>query len=583
MATLATLIVSLIGDTTEFQKAMDKAGKTVSDVGKKMTDAGKKMTMGVTLPLAAMGVLAVDAASDLDESMNKVNVVFGESAQAVIDFSSTAATELGMSQQAALEAAGTFGNLFVSMGMGVGPAEDMSTGLVQLAADLGSFNNMDPGEVMEKLRSGLVGETEPLRALGVNLTAAAVNAKALEMGLAATTEELTPAMLAQARYALILEQTKTAQGDFARTSDGFANSMKIMKAQVVDAAAGIGQLLLPYATQLVQWVQQGIVWFQGLNPEMAKWIVIIGAVAAAIGPALIIIGSLVSALGTILPIVGAVAGILTFPLIAIIAAVVAIVALLAAAWKNNWGDIQGKTAAVVAWIKTAIQAFLAAIKAFWDAHGAQIIATVTTIWNTIVGIFNRVFDILKTIFAAFRAAFQGDFTKFGELLRVAWDKAWTLLIDLLKGYFKLIVNAFNELWPKIKTWFTTMDWGSLGRAMIEGIGKGITAAARLLADIIKKVIAAAIAAAKGFLGIQSPSKVFAEIGKNMMLGMAEGIGDWGEFPEVQVNKTVRGIVEGAGRGTEDGRPGGMMIFGGVNLYGVESGRSVIEEIQALAV
>jgi hypothetical protein len=190
---------------------------------------------------------------------------------------------------------------------------------------------------------------------------------------------------------------------------------------------------------------------------------------------------------------------------------------------------------------------------------------------------------LKTVFAAFRAAFQGDFTKFGELLRVAWDKAWKLLIDLLKGYFKLIVNAFNELWPKIKTWFTTMDWGSLGRAMIEGIGKGITAATRLLADIIKKVIAAAIAAAKGFLGIQSPSRVFAEIGKNMMLGMAEGIGDWGEFPEVQVNKTVRGIVENAGRGTEDGGRGGMMIFGGVNLYGVESGRSVIEEIQAMAI
>lgn len=584
MATLATLIVKLLGDTTDFQAAMDKAGKTVSETGKKMTAVGKGLTMGVTLPLVGLGVVAVNAASNLDESMNKVKVVFGDSAEAVVDFSSTAAVNLGMSQQAALEAAGTFGNLFTSMGMGVEPAADMSTGLVQLASDLASFNNLDPAEALEKLRSGLVGETEPLRALGVNLTAAAVKAKALEMGLAGATGKLTPAALAQARYALILEQTKNAQGDFARTSDGFANSMRTLKAQFVDAAAGIGTLLLPYVTQLVGWIQQGIGWFQGLNPEMQKWVVIIGVVAAALGPAIMIIGSLVSALGTILPIVGAVAGVLTFPLIAIIAAVIAVVALLAAAWKNNWGDIQGKTATVVAWIKTTVQNFLAALQAFWDAHGAQIIATVTAIWDVIVAVFKRVFDILKTLFAVWQAAFSGDWRKFGELLRELWEKAWKLMVDLLKGYFTLIVKAFNDLWPKIKTWFTSMDWGALGKAMIEGIGAGITKAAGILKDIIKKVIDAAIKAAKGLLGIQSPSKVFMEMGKNVMLGMAEGIGDWGDLPEVKVTKTVRGMVEG-GYGAERRNQdrGGMMVFGGINLYGVESGKGLLEEIQGMSV
>ena len=97
MTTLATLIVSLIGDTSEFEQAMDKAGKKVSDVGQKMISAGGMLTAGLTLPLIALGVVAVNAASDLNESMNKVNVVFGDSAQAVIDFSSTAATNLGMS------------------------------------------------------------------------------------------------------------------------------------------------------------------------------------------------------------------------------------------------------------------------------------------------------------------------------------------------------------------------------------------------------------------------------------------------------------------------------------------------------
>ena len=104
MTTLATLIVSLIGDTSEFEKSMDKAGKKVSDVGQTMIRAGGMLTAGVTLPLVGLGVVAVNAASDLNESMNKVNVVFGDSARAVVDFSSTAAQNLGMSQQAALEA-----------------------------------------------------------------------------------------------------------------------------------------------------------------------------------------------------------------------------------------------------------------------------------------------------------------------------------------------------------------------------------------------------------------------------------------------------------------------------------------------
>ena len=104
----------------------------------------------------------------------------------------------------------------------------MSTGLVQLAADLASFNNLNPEEVFLKLQSGIVGEVEPMRALGVNLSAAAVNAKALQMGLVNANGELTEQAKIMARYALIMEQTGNAQGDFARTSDGLANSTRIL-------------------------------------------------------------------------------------------------------------------------------------------------------------------------------------------------------------------------------------------------------------------------------------------------------------------------------------------------------------------
>lgn len=221
-------------------------GTQVEKAGSAFSGMVKGAAIGAaTAALASFAKGSIDAASDLDESMNKVNVVFGQSSAEIKRFASDAATNLGMSEQAALEATGTFGNLFVSMGMGAPAASDMSQGIVKLAADLGSFNNIGTAEALEKIRAGLVGETEPLRALGVNLSAAAIQAKALEMGLADSASALTPAMKAQASYALILEQTTTAQGDFARTSDGLANSSKILDAQLQDLQATVGRGLIP--------------------------------------------------------------------------------------------------------------------------------------------------------------------------------------------------------------------------------------------------------------------------------------------------------------------------------------------------
>src|SRR5512137_2446889 len=133
MALLSKLLVALGLDSSDYAKGLDDAekkaststaaiGKKLEGIGDSMTRAGKTMTAGITVPLVAMGALSLDAASDLEESMNKVNVVFGKSAGEIQAWAKTAAESLGMSTQQALEAAGTFGNLFTAMGMGQGPA-----------------------------------------------------------------------------------------------------------------------------------------------------------------------------------------------------------------------------------------------------------------------------------------------------------------------------------------------------------------------------------------------------------------------------------------------------------------------------
>ncbi len=361
MSTLLKILVALGVDTKEYDSKMTEAqkkaqtfGKNIASVGKDLQNAGGVMTAAVTLPLLGAATAAVNFASDLEESTNKVNVVFGNSAGIITSFASNASTKLGMTQQAALESAGTFGNLFTTMGLGEQTSADMSTQLLQLAADLGSFNNLDPTEVLEKLRSGLVGEVEPLRSLSINLSQTAVTAKAMEMGLASSTEELTPAMIAQARFALILEQTKNAQGDYARTSDGLANSTRTMKAELIDAGAKIGTMLLPTALKLVNGIQKVVSWLNNLTPAGQKTVLIIAGIAAAIGPLLVVIGTLMTAIGGIVtflsgPVAMAIGATISaaLPVIAVIAAIILAVVLLHNAWKNNWGGIRDKTKKLV--------------------------------------------------------------------------------------------------------------------------------------------------------------------------------------------------------------------------------------------
>jgi hypothetical protein len=188
---------------------------------------------------------SVEAASNLSEQVNKSRVVFGDASTDVESFGDRSAKAFGISKRAALEAAGTFGNFFTGVGKGQREAAEMSTKLVKLAADLASFNNLDPTDVLDKLRAGLAGEAEPMRRLGVFLTEAKVKAKAMELGLADANGEISEGAKITARYNLILQETTTAQGDFTRTSESMANQQRTLNALAEDTSAKFGEVLQP--------------------------------------------------------------------------------------------------------------------------------------------------------------------------------------------------------------------------------------------------------------------------------------------------------------------------------------------------
>lgn len=188
---------------------------------------------------------SINAASDLAESQSKIDVVFGKSASVVSKWAQDSATSFGMSSQAALEAAGTYGNLFQSFGLGQQEAQKMSTSLVQLASDLASFNNTSTEDALQALRSGLSGETEPLKAFGIAINDTRLKQEALNLGIYNGVGVLDVAQKSQAAYALIMKDSALAQGDFARTSDGLANQQRILEGQVQNLQAALGQVFIP--------------------------------------------------------------------------------------------------------------------------------------------------------------------------------------------------------------------------------------------------------------------------------------------------------------------------------------------------
>jgi hypothetical protein len=255
------ILVQLQADVSQLKAGLAQAEQAIKGVDDQVKVAGTGMnkfsgqmksmaaTIGVAFGAAqivSFGKDAVMASSNMAESLSKVQVVFGEGAAEVQRFGKSAAENLGISNQAALEAVGTYGNLFQAFGLGQGESQKMSTSLVQLASDMASFNNTSVDDAILALRSGLSGETEPLKKFGVALSDVRLKTEAMALGLIkSTSEALTPAAKAQASYSLILKDTKLAQGDYARTADGTANTMKTLQAKFEDAKVAVGDALMP--------------------------------------------------------------------------------------------------------------------------------------------------------------------------------------------------------------------------------------------------------------------------------------------------------------------------------------------------
>ncbi|UDN60561.1 hypothetical protein [Clostridioides sp. ES-W-0016-02] len=224
-----------------------------STIGSAFGGLGKMVgvALGATA-IAAFGKSCIDLGSDLNEVQNVVDVTFGSMAQDINDFAKTSITQMGMSETAAKRYTGTMGAMLKSSGLSTKQAADMSKTITQLSADMSSFYNLDAEEAFTKIRSGIAGEIEPLRQLGINMSVANLEAYAMSKGITKAYQNMSQSEQTLLRYNYLLSVTKDAQGDFVRTQGAWANQTRILSEQFNVLKATLGQAFINMLTPVVK-------------------------------------------------------------------------------------------------------------------------------------------------------------------------------------------------------------------------------------------------------------------------------------------------------------------------------------------
>lgn len=445
-----------------------------------------------------------------------------------------------------------------------------------------------------------------------------------------------------------LEEAFNAQTQGINAS-GFAMQqqkikMQVMAQQIGDGLAPAVGALTDRLFPLVNAVSSLATRFSELDPNTQLFIVgIVGAVAA-IGPLLMMLGFMMSGVSSLIGLWGAVStaftafsaavGIGAAPIIAIIALIAAAAYGLYYAWTNNLGGIQQKVQAVITWmqgfiqaglqyiqgwwqahgdsivtivqwyiervrtglnerieaIKAFIQSFLNGVQAFWAAHGEVITSTAQAIWNIVREGIQAALDAIGFIIDAFAAATQGDWYAFGENIRKAWDRLWNAMVNIVARRRELVQEKIRYMTDYIKNWFNNIDWAELGRRIIDGIVNGITNGVGALKAAAEDAANAALEAAKGFLGIKSPSRVAAlQIGVPFAEGVAMGIMDASPIDRALQSVTAKlgefspnskgGAVQ---QGDTRGRPSGGTIIIEKLIVQANDPASLLASLQELA-
>lgn len=275
-----------------FSNKVDTLNDKLYTFGDRVEKLGNSLTTKLTAPIIAATVASVKMASDLEETLSKTEVVFGECTDTIMEWSETSLTAMGLSQQSALDGAALYGDMATALGLTQDQAAGVSMQLVQLSADMASFKNTSQEMAQTALAAIFTGETEALKKYGIVMTETNLQEFARTQGITKSISAMNQQEKVMLRLAYVTEVTKNASGDFQRTNQGFANQSRILTEGIKELGTVLGNNLLPQATQILQVINGLIAKFTEMDAETQSSVIKMGAFAAAIGPGLVVIGKL---------------------------------------------------------------------------------------------------------------------------------------------------------------------------------------------------------------------------------------------------------------------------------------------------
>ncbi len=275
-----------------FSKKVDSLNSKLYTFGERVERVGNSLTTKLTAPILAATLASVKMASDLEETISKTEVVFGECTDTIMKWSETSLTAMGLSKQSALDGAALYGDMATALGLTKDKAADVSMQLVQLSADMASFKNTSQEMAQTALAAIFTGETETLKKYGIVMTETNLQEFARKQGITQSISAMTQQEKVMLRLAYVTEVTKNASGDFQRTNQGFANQTRILTEGIKELGTILGNNLLPKATQVLHVINDLIAKFASMDQETQMTVIKMGAFAASIGPGLIAIGKL---------------------------------------------------------------------------------------------------------------------------------------------------------------------------------------------------------------------------------------------------------------------------------------------------
>lgn len=380
---------------------------------------------------------AIDYASDLVEVQNVVDVTFAEGAEEVNKWSKSALDAFGLNELSAKRYSSTLGAMMKSSGLAGDEVRKMSMDMTALAGDMASFYNLSGDEAFEKIKSGISGETEPLKALGINMSDANLQTFAYSQGINKLTKDMSQAEKVQLRYGYLLSVTSDAQGDFARTQDSFSNQTKLLAEKWNAFRGEMATGLLPVLTMVIQVMNNMITVAQAVYDFIsANWSVFAPLIYGIVGALTIFVTYLTLVKTWSLICAGAQAVwnavMMANPIMLIVMAIMAVIGAIVALC--NWiAESTGVT-----------ESGLGVITGAFATAGAFI-------YNLVIGVINAVINAVYNMIKPFASviewivnAFDGGFDNVGDMFLNLIGKLTSWLLDFAKVATKVLDAVFGS-------------------------------------------------------------------------------------------------------------------------------------------